>query len=264
MCCRLSFIVIVVGLGVGSAHAQITAGSGYNVKDAAKKHKELTKVWTHTVDHGWVSSVDLALNAASGNSDTGYFTAGLTLDKKRGKNEYVAKISYAYGEESGEKSLDELLALASWKRVGSGGYYTGARLDMRQDSLADLDYRLGATFLQGYNLYKSKKGWVTPEIGVGFTLQELGDSETERLNAYVGLHAEYWLHAKTRFYMSSTLFVPFKESSAAYFWGELGIETLLTERMSLKLYLQDSYENSPAAGKEHNDLRIIAGLSFKL
>ena len=131
---------------------QITAGSGYNVKDAAKKHEKLTKVWTHTVDHGWVSRVDLALNAASGNSDTGYFTAGLTLDKKRGGDEYVAKISYAYGE----------------------------------------------------------------------------------------------------------------ESSAAYFWGELGIETLLTERMSLKLYLQDSYENSPAAGKEHNDLRIIADLSFKL
>jgi len=243
---------------------QVTGASGENTPDLIKKHSDLATAWIDTRDHGWKSSVDFAFNSASGNSDVTYFTAGLTLDKKRGQNDYLAKVSYAHGEEGGVTSLDELLGVVSWKRTGSGGYYTGARLDYREDDLAELDYRIGLTVLQGYNLYTSEKGWLTPEIGLGYALESKADDSDERENFYLGLHGEYWFNDKTKVYMNTTYFIPFGAAEASYFWGEVGLETVLTERLSLKLYLQESYENSPAEGRDSNDLRFIAGVSIKL
>lgn len=259
----VSYILLLL-LSVLIAEAQVTAAGGHNVKDRVKKHEELNKVWTHSLVTGWKSSVDFSVNSASGNSESSYYTAAINLDKKRGQNDYFVKVSYAYGEDGETKSMDELLGLLSWKRTGSGGYYTGARFDYRQDALADIDFRAGSTLLQGYNLYQSEKGWVTPEIGFGYARQKIGGELRDSVNFYMGIHAEYWLDKKTRFYTSLTSFTPTEKNSDYYLWGELGVETMLSDRLSLKLYFQDAYENNPAPGRERNDLRFIAGISVKL
>ena len=44
---------------------------------------------------------------------------------------------------------------------------------------------------------------------------------------------------------------------------EIGIEAAISKRFSLKTYLQDSYQNQPAADRQKNDLKIISGISYK-
>jgi putative salt-induced outer membrane protein YdiY len=244
--------------------AQITSIAGQNVNELVKKHDDIFRVWRHTEDHGWRSSVDLALNTSQGNSDSGFYTAGVRLEKKRGQNNYFARVLYTYGEKDETATLDELLGLLSWKRLGSGGYYTGIRVDYRSDKLAGIDYRLGVTVLQGYMLLEGEKGWLAPEVGVGFAGQDIGGKDQSRLNSYFGIHSEYWFAERTRFYSSITTFFPFEDVRSHYLWGEIGVETLLTDGLSLKLYVQDAFENTPAKGREKNDFRINAGLSIKL
>ena len=44
---------------------------------------------------------------------------------------------------------------------------------------------------------------------------------------------------------------------------EVGAEAMMTKDFSLKTYLDDSYQNRPAAGKLKNDVKIVAAVGYK-
>ena len=45
--------------------------------------------------------------------------------------------------------------------------------------------------------------------------------------------------------------------------AEIGVESDLTEKMSLRVSLQDNYDNQPAPGRKSNDLRLVTGIGYK-
>jgi len=46
--------------------------------------------------------------------------------------------------------------------------------------------------------------------------------------------------------------------------GEIGVEAAMSDRLSLRVVLQDKYDNTPAEGKERNDFSLIAGVGIQL
>ena len=44
---------------------------------------------------------------------------------------------------------------------------------------------------------------------------------------------------------------------------EAGIDTAISKHLSLRLVFQDMYASRPAAGKKQNDMRLMAGASYK-
>ena len=45
--------------------------------------------------------------------------------------------------------------------------------------------------------------------------------------------------------------------------GEIGLETALTQALSFRTYLQDTYDNEPVPGRKNNDLKLVAGVAYK-
>ena len=45
--------------------------------------------------------------------------------------------------------------------------------------------------------------------------------------------------------------------------AEIGAEAALTEQMSLRGTLQDTYDNVPAKGRKQNDIKLITSLVYK-
>ncbi len=252
-----------ISLIASSAHAAVTAVSGLDSVEKAKQHTNPLKIWTLLQEHGWKSTVHFGASISQGNSENSLITAGFTLDKKRGQNEYFARLSYAYGKDSGNLSKDEILASASWKRVNSSDYYTGIRMDYRKDELADISHRMGATLLEGMFLIKEENIWLAPEVGIGFSSQKISNDRSESMNFYAGVHSEFKLNEKTRLYENFSIFSPVDQMENFWIYGEVGIETILSDRISLKLFIQDQYESSPAAGRKHNDLRFITSIEYR-
>ncbi len=245
------------------ATAAVTAITGLDSIEKAKQHKDAHKIWTLLQEHGWKSTIHFGASVSQGNSENTLVTTGFTLDKKRGQNEYLAKFSYAYGKDSGNVSKDEILASLSWKRINSSDYYTGLRMDYRSDELADISHRMGATILQGAFLIKDNNMWLTPEIGIGFSSQKISNQNKSNLNLYAGLHSEFKLTDKTRIYQNLSCFSPIENMENYWLYGEIGLETILTDRISLKLFIQDQYEASPAKTRKHNDLRFITSIEYR-
>ena len=45
--------------------------------------------------------------------------------------------------------------------------------------------------------------------------------------------------------------------------AELGVEADLTQRWSLRSFVQDNYDHEPAAGRKKNDVRLVTALAYK-
>ncbi len=45
--------------------------------------------------------------------------------------------------------------------------------------------------------------------------------------------------------------------------GEVGIDTAITKKWSLRAVFQDIYDALPAVGRKHNDMRLLAGTAYK-
>ena len=45
--------------------------------------------------------------------------------------------------------------------------------------------------------------------------------------------------------------------------SELGIESDLTIKFSLRSYIQDAYDNQPSPGRKQNDLKWVTAIAYK-
>jgi putative salt-induced outer membrane protein YdiY len=82
---------------------------------------------------------------------------------------------------------------------------------------------------------------VSTKLNLGLSLAD-GNSETLSANASLVAEGE------------KDLFGSFRA----------GVEAAMSERLGLRVVLQDAYQSIPADGKERNDLTLVSGLSLAL
>ena len=132
------------------------------------------------------------------------------------------------------------------------------------DDVADIDYR--ATLGPGLGAYlvKNDQRELTLEAGPAYLWEKVGGAR----NDYLALRfAERYVcqALKNAKLVQSLEYLPEAEDFDNYLLvGEIGVEAAMSDRLSLRVVLQDKYDNTPAEGKERNDLSLIAGLGIKL
>ena len=255
--------MLLLGLA-GAASAAVSAIGTTEQLDRARKFRAMVAVPGHDDVQEWTSSFDLGVSYTNGNSNTLLVTASFTIDKEFGvANEFFANITYAYGEDEGATTTEEVLATASWRRLFSEENYSGLRLDGRHDDLADINYRIGLSALLGHYFVRNESTQIFVEGGGGYTWEEQGDETDSFFNLYLGQRINHWITDYTRVYQSFAGFVPVDDINDFRLIGELGLETYLSQNLSFKVFLQDQFENSPAEGREENDFKVISGISYK-
>ena len=45
--------------------------------------------------------------------------------------------------------------------------------------------------------------------------------------------------------------------------AEVGIEAAIAKNLSLQAYIDDNFNNQPAAGLKKNDVKLVSGISYK-
>lgn len=245
------------------APGAITAIGTTGQLERAKKFQSLVAVPGHDDVQNLTSSFDFGAAMTSGNSDTLFVTASLTLDKEVGRNEFFANMAYAYGEDGDAVTTDEILLTASWKQLYSERNYRGFRLDGRHDELADIAYRIGISGLFGHYFKRDDSTQFSVEGGFGYTFEEQGEISDSFVNFYAGERFSHWLTDYTRLFQSLALFGAVSDLGDYQLIAEFGLETYLSQDLSFKFFVQNKYENEPAMMREDNDLRIVSGVSYK-
>lgn len=210
----------------------------------------------------WDNNFDLGTTLTKGNSESLLFTAGISSEYMGKTDEYLINLFYTYGESDEDTTNDELRANASWKHLLDRKSYSGLRYDFIRDDVSDINYRTSLTGVYGYYLIKNDITKLSMEGGLGYTLEEQGSIDDNYANLYLGEFFEHKLNGNTKIFQSFTIFTPIDDFDNYNFILEAGIQTTLTETLSLKVSIQNKYDAVPAFDRDSNDFKFVTGISY--
>ena len=212
----------------------------------------------------WETSAALGLTLTRGNSDTLLFTGNILSAKKWDEHEMSLGADATYGEIESEKNAESLHGFSQYNRLFSERAYGYARLDGLHDSIAGIEFRFTLSPGVGYYFIKKENTKLSGEVGPGFVYEkEGGNTPRGYFTLRLAEKFEHKLNDRARIWQSLEILpqVDDYENFIANF--ELGIESSLTEKLSLRAYIQDTYDNEPADGRKRNDLKLVTALAYK-
>jgi putative salt-induced outer membrane protein YdiY len=250
---------------------------------AEKKSKKVAKAEDAAPAAAFKTALNAGLTLTDGNSETLALNVGLeTEGEKDGLGSVLAGIEANYGESTisststdeatGETTVSEVKettvenakAYANVKKTLSPRTFAALDGSVLYDDVALIDYRSMLGPGLGIYLMKNEKRTLTLEAGPSYVWEKV-DGETDD---YLALRfaQRYTCQATANAKLVQSLeYVPEAEDFDNYLLNaEIGIEASMNERLSLRIVLQNKYDNTPAEGAESNDLSLIAGIGLSL
>lgn len=220
----------------------------------------------------WETTVAVGLTLTKGNSDTLLANANLLTARKWNMNELSFGADGTYGKSEFEQddgttesevTAQTFRGFGQYNRLFNERLFGYLRVEGLHDKVADVDYRFTFSPGAGYYFIKTEKTFLRAEVGPGYVVEKQG-GETE---SYVTLRAaerfEHKLSDRAKVWQSLELLPQVDDWENFLVNFEIGIDTAITKNLSLRSYLQDTYDNQPAPGRDENDLKLVTGVAYK-
>lgn len=216
----------------------------------------------------WDKSAAVGLTMTRGNSDTLLFTGNALATRKAGANEYNLGADLTYGESDGEKNAESYHAFGQYNRLFTERFFGYARGEGLRDEIAAITYRFLFSPGGGYYFIKATNTTFRGELGPAFIYDRtLGSDGDYHNKGYMTLRlAERYdqkLSDRVKLWEMAEILPQVDDFENYIVNAEIGVDTSLTKKLSLRSYLQDSYHSEPASGREKNDLKIVTAIAYK-
>lgn len=136
-------------------------------------------------------------------------------------------------------------------------------MDALHDGIADVDYRLTIGPGAGYYFIKSEKTKLSAEAGPSLVFEKQGGVEQSYGALRLAERFERRLNGRARLWQSAEVLPQVDNLDNFLIIGEIGIEADLTKKLSLRAFIQDTYDNAPAARRKENDVKLVTALGYK-
>lgn len=227
---------------------------------------------------GWDTSAALGLTLTRGNSDTLLFTGNIITGKKWDQHEVALGADATYGEskvtedrvppatgtrEVTKKNAEALHGFGQYNRLFTERAYGFVRLDALHDAVARVEYRLTLSPGIGYYFIKKEDTRLSGEVGPGLVHEKQGGEVSTYLTLRLAERFDHKLSDRAKLWQSLEILPQVDDYENCIINFEIGLESALTEKLSLRTYIQNSYDNQPADGRDRNDFKLVTALAYK-
>lgn len=210
----------------------------------------------------WDKSASFGLTLTRGNSETLLATANFQADRKGSENELSFGGTATYGENSGTANAQFLRGFGQYNRLFNDKMFGYLRLDALHDDIADVNIRMTVGPGIGYYVLKDDVATLTLEAGGAYVYEEQGGISDSYASIRLAERYTRKLNENANFWQSAEFLPQIDDFENFNLLVEVGIESKITDNLSLRAVLQDNYDNQPALGRDSNDLRLITGISY--
>lgn len=222
-----------------------------------------TSLWAAEEQKLWQTSVSLGFTLTKGNSDTMQAVANWLTTRKWDQNEIRFGADGTYGEDSGKANAQLLHGFVQYNRLFTDRFFGYIRADGYHDRIADIEYRFVLSPGAGYYFIKEERTTLSGEVGPGLVIEKKGDDKDEYLTLRIAERFEQKLWEKARLWQSLEFLPEVTDWSNFIINAEIGVESPLSDALSLRAYIQDTYTSQPAEGREENDIKLVTALAYK-
>lgn len=210
----------------------------------------------------WDKTASFGLTLTRGNSETLLTTANFQADRKGSKNEVSLGGTATYGEDNGSVNTQFLRGFGQYNRLFNDKLFGYLRLDALHDQIADVNIRLLLGPGVGYYFLKDEKATLTIQAGGNYVYEEQGGISDNYATIRIAENYTRKINERANFWQSAEFLPQVDDFENFILLMEVGIESKITDNLSLRAVIQDNYDNQPAAGRDSNDLRLITGISY--
>jgi putative salt-induced outer membrane protein YdiY len=222
----------------------------------------------------WDTTVAAGVNLSRGNTRNMLVNGSVVSACKREKNEVKVGVEVNYGETevtttNDTKKMDTNVqnsrAFMEYHRLLNERTYAYLNSEIRNDDIANLDYRLMVGPGMGQSLLKSDTQTLGVELGISYIQEQLaGVKADDYLALRVAEKYELKMSGTAKVWQSFEYLPDFEDFGRYLLNAELGAEAAMNARLSLRIVAQDKYNSEPAVGRKPNDFQLIGGLTYKL
>ena len=210
----------------------------------------------------WETTASVGVTVTQGNTDSVMGSAQVLSQKKWGPHEMRLGALGTYGEIEGEKSVEGLHGFGQYNRLFTDRVYGYLRLDALHDAIADIDYRFTFSPGAGYYFIKNEQTTLSGEAGPAFIYEKQGGESTGYITARLAERLEHKFNENVRLWQSIEFLPQVDDLNNFLINAEIGVESKLTPKLSLKVFAIDNYDNEPAPGREENDLKVVTAMGY--
>lgn len=218
-------------------------------------------------DGQWRGSINAGFSAANGNTTSASVNGSADVSWADHIDKFTAGLTGLYGtntDSDGHKSTanDLVRANAEYDHNLNERIYTLGTVNLERNELQDLNFRAAASVGAGYHLLRSDYQTLNVFSGLSYNYERY---KTEQRNYPELLLGQEW-HRKVndtlsfdeRFAIYPNLGYP------GYFRTELdvGMTARLTDRLNLKLSLQNRYQNHPVYQVKKTDTLFVTSIGY--
>jgi len=211
----------------------------------------------------WETSAALGFTLQRGNTKTLLFTGNIQTTKKTGKNEWNFGADATYGENDDEKNAENMRGYGQYNRLFTERFFGYLRGEVFHDDIADIDYRITIGPGVGYYFIKEKNMSLRAEVGPAFVHEKTGDGTDDYLTLRLAERFDWKINDRAKIWQSLEVLPQIDDFDNYLLNAEAGIETSITPKLSLRTYVQDTYDNEPAPGRLKNDVKFVTALAYK-
>ena len=212
---------------------------------------------------GWARTAGLGFALAQGNSETLLANVDALADYRGDANELFLAGGGAYGENGGVEAVKNVRAGAQYNRLLSEHWFVGAAGRYAHDAIAQVDYRLISRTAFGCYLIRNDSVQLSVEAGPGYLWEEVG-----------GIQADYaiveavqrltWKPTETISIGQNLSWIRSVEDSDDYLIQAAAfVDVALSDQLSFRTAVTNTFDNTPAAGSKRNDLMLSSGFAVK-
>jgi putative salt-induced outer membrane protein len=256
--------VISLRISAGIAGA-VLALTLFSVRAQADDTAQPDKEKKEEPKMGWEGSFNLGFAATTGNSNTS--TGNVSIDAKLTRPESITRLgaSDTYGKSGQESTADKSNAFAHYSYLITERFSAYLNLEWERDSIANLAYRINTGPGLGYFFIKKSNASLIGELGVSYVREQFRNVPFDDYYALRIAESGEWKITKTSKLWEKAEYLPDVSDFAKRFIlkGEAGVEAAMTTKASLRLLVQDTFNSTPAPGRNKNDALYIAGIGYK-
>ena len=223
------------------------------------------------------TTLSLGANLTDGNSDTVALSARLQNETPFAETwKSVLSAEANYGESDDEKTVDNAKIQENLQKSFNALLYGAVDASAAYDDIALLDYRFILGPAVGLHVVATDPFTLDVEVGPSYVWEKLDDSaddaedgETESTGGkddYLAIRfAERaaWTISETSKLVQDLEYLPEAEDFDRYLLNaSVSLETKVAANLVLSVSLEDKYNSEPAAGKDENDLSLVAALGL--
>jgi putative salt-induced outer membrane protein YdiY len=211
----------------------------------------------------WEKSASAGLTLTKGNSDTLTVTADILAARKWSQEELNLGASLSYGENTGVKNNETARAFGQFNHLFTERFYGYLRGEALHDAVADVEYRVTLSPGVGYYFIKNETTRLSGEVGPGMVIEKQGRTEKTYFTARLAEKFDHKLSDRARIWQSVEFLPQIDDLNNYIINAEVGVESAITKKLSLRVYAQDTYDREPAPGRKQNDIKLVSALAWK-